>query len=98
VAGLIARELGCDRAQGLVAATQASGAWSSFAGHWPDPLHAGARQWLVVIWLLVRWVRLRDDRLLVALGVVGRPRGDDQAPGSAAVWRTSAHGRGGRAT
>jgi hypothetical protein len=27
-------------------------------------------QWLLLIWLLVRWVRLRDDRLLLALGVV----------------------------
>jgi hypothetical protein len=27
-------------------------------------------QWLVVLWLLVRWVRLRDDHLLIAIGVV----------------------------
>jgi len=27
-------------------------------------------QWLLLIWLLVRWVRLRDDRLLLAFGVV----------------------------
>jgi hypothetical protein len=28
-------------------------------------------QWLVICWLLVRWIRLRDDRLLLVLGVVG---------------------------
>jgi Dolichyl-phosphate-mannose-protein mannosyltransferase len=73
VAGLIARELGCDRrAQGLVAGAQATVAWSSFAGHWLTPYTLEPVQWLLVIWLLVRWARLRDDHLLVALGgVVG---------------------------
>jgi hypothetical protein len=27
-------------------------------------------QWLVLCWLLVRWIRLRDDRLLIGVGVV----------------------------
>ena len=35
-----------------------------------DALHLEPVQWLLVIWLLVPWVRLRDDRLLLALGVV----------------------------
>ncbi len=66
VAGLIARELGCDRrAQGFTAAAQATGVWTTLFGHWLTPV-----QWLLVIWLLVRWVRLRDDRLLLALGAV----------------------------
>jgi hypothetical protein len=71
VAGLIARELGCDRrAQGFTAAAQATGVWTTLFGHWLTPYALEPVQWLLVIWLLVRWVRLRDDRLLLALGVV----------------------------
>lgn len=71
VAGLIARELGCDRrAQGFTAAAQATGAWTMLAGHWLTPYTLEPVQWLLVIWLLVRWVRLRDDRLLLAVGAV----------------------------
>ncbi len=71
VAGLIARESGCDRrAQGFTAAAQATGAWATFTGPWSTPYTLEPVQWLLVIWLLVRWVRLRDDRLLLVLGVV----------------------------
>ena len=71
VAGLIARELGCDRrAQGLTAAAQATALWTTLAGHWLTPYTLEPVQWLLLIWLLVRWVRLRDDRLLLVLGVV----------------------------
>ncbi len=71
VAGLIARELGCDRrAQGFTAAAQATGVWTTLVGHWLTPYTLEPVQWLLMIWLLVRWVRLRDDRLLLALGVV----------------------------
>jgi hypothetical protein len=71
VAGLIARELGCDRrAQGFTAAAQATGVWTVLFGHWLTPYTLEPVQWLLAIWLLVRWVRLRDDRLLLALGVV----------------------------
>jgi hypothetical protein len=71
VAGLIARELGCDRrAQGFTAAAQATGVWTALFGHWLTPYTLEPVQWLLVIWLLVRWVRLRDDRLLLASGVV----------------------------
>jgi hypothetical protein len=71
VAGLIARELGCDRrAQGFTAAAQATGVWTTLFGHWLTPYALEPVQWLLVIWLLVRWVRLRDDRLLLALGAV----------------------------
>jgi Dolichyl-phosphate-mannose-protein mannosyltransferase len=71
VAGLIARELGCDRrAQGFTAGAQAMGVWTTLFGHWLTPYTLEPIQWLLVIWLLVRWVRLRDDRLLLALGVV----------------------------
>jgi hypothetical protein len=71
VAGLIACELGCDRrAQGFTAAAQATGAWATFTGHWLTPYTLESVQWMLVIWLLVRWVRLCDDRLLLVLGVV----------------------------
>ena len=71
VAGLIARELGCDRrAQGFTAAAQATVMWTSVAGHWLTPYSLEPAQWLLLTWLLVRWVRLRNDRLLLAIGVV----------------------------
>jgi len=71
VAGLIARELGCDRrAQGFTAAAQATGVWTTLFGHWLTPYTLEPVQWLLLIWLLIRWIRLRDDRLLLALGVV----------------------------
>jgi hypothetical protein len=70
-AGLIARELGCDRrAQVLTAAVQATCPWTTFAGHWLTPYSLEPVQWLVLFWLLVRWTRLRDDRFLIAAGVV----------------------------
>ena len=71
VAGLIARELGADRrAQALTAGAQATGMWASLVGHWLTPYTLEPAQWLVIVWLLVRWIRLRDDRLLLALGAV----------------------------
>ena len=71
LAGLIARELGCDRrAQGFTALAQATGIWTTLFGHWLTPYSLEPAQWLLMIWLLTRWVRLRDDRLLLALGAV----------------------------
>ena len=71
VAGLIARELGCDRrAQMLVAAAQAMTLWINLAGHWLTPYALEPVEWLLLLWLLVRWIRTRDDHLLLILGVV----------------------------
>ncbi|MGV0645355.1 glycosyltransferase family 39 protein [Mycolicibacterium sp. XJ2546] len=71
LAGLIARELGCDRrAQGFTAFAQATGIWVTLGGHWLTPYMLEPAQWLLMIWLLVRWIRVRDDRLLLVLGVV----------------------------
>jgi hypothetical protein len=71
VAGLIARELGCDRrAQGFTAAAQATVLWTTLAGHWLTPYSLEPVQWLLLIWLLVRWLRLRQDRLLLGFGAV----------------------------
>ena len=44
--------------------------WTTLFGHWLTPYTLEPVQSLLVIWLLVRWVRLRDDRLLLALGAV----------------------------
>jgi len=71
LAGLIAREFGCDRrAQVVTALAQATVLWTSLAGHWLTPYALEPAQWLLLIWLLIRWVRLRDDRLLIALGCI----------------------------
>lgn len=71
VAALIARELGGDRrAQVLTAGAQATALWVTLAGHWLTPYTLEPVQWLLLFWLLTRWVRVRDDRLLLMLGVV----------------------------
>ena len=71
VAVLIARELGGDRrAQTLTALAQATGLFAALSGHWLTPYAFEPLEWLVGFWLLVRWVRVRDDRLLLALGPV----------------------------
>jgi hypothetical protein len=71
VAGLIARELGCDRrAQVFTAAAQATALWANLVGHWLTPYTLEPLQWMLLVWLLIRWQRVRDDRLLLVLGVV----------------------------
>ncbi|MDT5006423.1 MAG: hypothetical protein QOJ24_3599 [Mycobacterium sp.] len=49
---------------------QATGLWTSLAGHWLTPYALEPVQWLLLMWSLIRWVRLRDDRLLIAFGCV----------------------------
>lgn len=67
VAALIARELGgWRRAQVLTAGAYAMGMLAG--GHLLTTAAIDAVLWTVGTWLLVRWVRLRDDRLLLALG------------------------------
>lgn len=71
LAGLIARELGCDRrAQVFTAIAQATALWTTLAGHWLTPYSLEPVQWLLLIWLLVRWIRTRADHLLLIAGVV----------------------------
>ncbi|MGW0163112.1 glycosyltransferase family 39 protein [Mycobacterium sp. NPDC003323] len=70
VAALIAREMGCDRrAQTLVAAAQATAFWAAMGGHWLTPYTLEPVTWLLILWPLMRWIRVRDDRLLLAVGV-----------------------------
>jgi Dolichyl-phosphate-mannose-protein mannosyltransferase len=73
VAALIARELGgWRRAQVLTAGTygMATIADQGAGGHLLSTGTVDVVMWMVTTWLLVRWVRLRDDRLLLWLGVV----------------------------
>ncbi|TCN50356.1 dolichyl-phosphate-mannose-protein mannosyltransferase [Rhodococcus sp. SMB37] len=71
LAALIARELDGDRrAQGMAAAAQATSISAALFGHWLTPYTLEPAQWLLLLWLFVRWVRLRDDRLLLFVGVV----------------------------
>jgi hypothetical protein len=69
MAALIARELGGRRrAQALTAGTYAMATVAG--GHLLTTATVDVFFWLVTTLLLVRWVRLRDDRLLLWLGVV----------------------------
>jgi len=71
VAALIAREFGGDRrAQILTAGAQATALWFTMDGHWLTPYTLEPVQWLLLIWLLVRWIRASADGLLLAIGVV----------------------------
>ncbi len=73
VAALIAREFGGrGRAQALTAGTYAIATVADPAagGHLLTTATVDVFFWVVTTWLLVRWVRLRDDRLLLWLGVV----------------------------
>ncbi|MFD0486419.1 glycosyltransferase family 39 protein [Saccharopolyspora spinosporotrichia] len=59
---LIARELGADRrAQVIAAAAAATGLWAAFVGHWVTPYTIEPPLWLLMSWLLVRWVRLHGE-------------------------------------
>jgi hypothetical protein len=64
LAGLIARELGCDRrAQVLTALAQATALWTTLPGHWLTPYSLEPAQWLLLVCLLVRWVRRGHGRV-----------------------------------
>lgn len=68
---LMARELGGDaRAQTLAALVQATLPAAVQFGHWLTPYSLEPVLWATVLWLLVRWTRRRDDRLLLVLGLV----------------------------
>lgn len=76
VTALIAREFGGRRqAQTLAAAAYALSPWLLLSGHWFAAATVEPLQWGVLIWLVVRWVRLNDqgvrrDRLLLWAGLV----------------------------
>ncbi|MBS4104038.1 ArnT family glycosyltransferase [Tsukamurella paurometabola] len=70
LAGLIARELGGRAwAQAFAAAAVAMSLVSS-VGHWLVTYSLDPLWWTIILYLLVRWVRTRDDRLLLLAGAV----------------------------
>ncbi|MEV6873486.1 glycosyltransferase family 39 protein [Amycolatopsis sp. NPDC051128] len=71
VTALIARELGGRRkAQARAAAAYAICGQFVGSGHYLATSTIDPLLWTLVLWLLVRWVRTRNDSLLVWLGVV----------------------------
>lgn len=71
MAALIARELGADRrAQVITVLAAAGGFWLMVSGHFLAPYTLEPLQWGLLFFVLVRWLRTREDRLLVWLGVV----------------------------
>ncbi|EOD66462.1 ArnT family glycosyltransferase [Amycolatopsis vancoresmycina] len=71
VTALIARELGGRRkAQARAAAAYAICGQFVGSGHYLATSTIDPLLWTLVLWLVVRWVRTRDDALLVWLGVV----------------------------
>lgn len=71
VAALIAREFGGDRrAQTLTAGAHATALWFAAFGHYLVTYSLEPFAVTTLTWLLVRWVRTRDDRLLLWFGLL----------------------------
>ncbi|MFP5069910.1 glycosyltransferase family 39 protein [Pseudonocardia nantongensis] len=71
LAALMAREIGGDpRAQTLAALGQGTCVAAAQFGHWLTPYSLEPALWSVIFWLLLRRLRIPDDRLLLVLGVV----------------------------
>ncbi|GAA2792394.1 ArnT family glycosyltransferase [Saccharopolyspora taberi] len=66
----IARELGGERrAQVLAAGAYAVSPWLVASAHWLATYTLDPFWWLLIGWLVVRWTRVRDDRLLLWAGI-----------------------------
>ena len=71
VAAMIARELGGSRrAQIISAGSFAVAPFLAAGGHLLATSTVDPFLWTVITWLVVRWVRVRDDKLLLWAGVV----------------------------
>ncbi|MFC0432196.1 glycosyltransferase family 39 protein [Kutzneria buriramensis] len=71
VAALMARELGGERrAQVITAAAYAVAPFLAGGGHLLATSTVDPFLWAVITWLLVRWIRVREDRLLLWAGLV----------------------------
>ncbi|MBF6328028.1 ArnT family glycosyltransferase [Nocardia transvalensis] len=75
VTGLIARELGGGRGAQAMAALGYAMSAAVVLCHWLATYSLDPLFWTVIVWLVVRWVRLHargaaDDRLLLAAGLV----------------------------
>lgn len=70
LAGLIARELGGRAWAQAFAAAAVAMSLVSAVGHWLATYSLDPLWWTIIVYLLVRWVRTRDDRLLLLAGLV----------------------------
>ncbi|MGC7100025.1 ArnT family glycosyltransferase [Amycolatopsis lurida] len=70
VTALIARELGGGRAAQVTAAATYAASGAVVVSHWLATYTLDPFLWTVLTWLVVRWVRTRDDRLLLWAGLV----------------------------
>ncbi|WP_020665942.1 ArnT family glycosyltransferase [Amycolatopsis nigrescens] len=70
VTALIARELGGRRTAQVLAAAFSATSGLMVLNHWIGTYVLDPFFWTLLTWLLVRWVRLRDDRLLLLAGLV----------------------------
>jgi 4-amino-4-deoxy-L-arabinose transferase-like glycosyltransferase len=70
-AAMIARELnGSRRAQIITAGSYAVAPFLAGGGHLLATSTVDPFLWAVIVWLVVRWVRLRNDKLLLWAGIV----------------------------
>lgn len=70
LAGLLARELGGRAGAQAFAAAAVAMSLVSSVGHWLATYSLDPLWWTILLYLLVRWVRTRDDRLLLLAGAV----------------------------
>jgi 4-amino-4-deoxy-L-arabinose transferase-like glycosyltransferase len=70
LAALVARELGGGRGAQTLAAGAVAVSGTTIMSHWLATYTLDPLWWTLVIWLVVRWARVRDDRLLLVAGVV----------------------------
>ena len=70
LAGLLARELGGRTGAQAFAAAAVAMSLVSPVGHWLATYSLDPLWWTLIVYLLVRWVRTRQDRLLLLVGAV----------------------------
>ncbi len=70
LAAAIARELGGRRGPQVLAAAAVAVSAVSISSHWLATYTLDPLWWTLIIWLVARWARVRDDRLLLVAGVV----------------------------
>lgn len=70
VGAAIARELGGRYRTQVLAACAVAVSGVVIASHWLATYTLDPLWWTLIVWLVVRWTRVRDDRLLLAAGVV----------------------------
>ncbi|MGW4526664.1 ArnT family glycosyltransferase [Amycolatopsis sp. NPDC004378] len=68
--GLITRELGGRRVAQAVAAAAYAMSGATLIAHYLATYSIDPFFWSLIVWLVVRWTRVRDDRLLLAAGLV----------------------------